>query len=137
MIRNHIDRCFRTFEFRTPLFESANNCHKFLVIYLIIALGWIMFLREVSNWVKDTVLSILGQNSPRYIIRGVCFDDNRQGGIVVAKNSFGGKGRLQSIECFLAFRGPFKWHVFLGQIGKRSGKFTVPIDEPSIEVRKA
>ena len=60
MVTQYLDGKLRALKFRTPQFESFNNSTKFLVIYLVVALGRVVLAREVCDRVKQAVFTLLG-----------------------------------------------------------------------------
>ena len=75
----------KTFQFRTPLLECANDRKKFFVPNLIIQLCGLHRFREEGNRVPEVVdFMVLGEYGTDNSIRGICFYTGLKAQIVVS-----------------------------------------------------
>ena len=65
-----------SFNVVSPLLTGGNNCHKLLVMYLVIEFCCCKLPREESHRVESSLIILLVDACSKGIVRGVCFDIN-------------------------------------------------------------
>ena len=62
MVSEDLYRQVSVFKFRTPVFKTANNGQKFLIIDVVITFCWYHALVVKCHWVKNSLIVILRED---------------------------------------------------------------------------
>ncbi len=136
VICDHFNKVNKVFKLWSSFLESANNDHEFFIVDFVVTLDWVMFLRKVSNWMKNFIFIILKENVFEHIVWSIDFYHNLVIWIIMMKNNFKSEDFLKNVKCNLTFLKSDKEYIFSDETSERDSYSTIVIDESSIKVRE-
>ena len=135
VIRDNIDWRGGALKEVAPGFESFEDSKEFLVMDVVIPLGFGEGAGMESNGVDFTVIND-GENGGEGVVRSIRFHNERSIGTPLGENRSGGESFLKGVKSVLAFLSPSPLDILAGQAGEGNGDVGVSRDETTIEVGK-
>ena len=127
---------FSSFQVMTPMLHRLNYGEHFTIVDIVVALCRRALARPISDRVQ-TARVRLRNDTGQGQTRGISVERDRELGIEVTEDRFGGKEGLKAVEGFLRAGVPFEVLTLTEECGDRDDGSGIAFYEATIEVSKA
>ena len=111
MVSYDVDGIGGSFKLESSVLEYSYNNQQLLIVNLVVTFSGRIFPGEVRDRSKNAVVVVLRQNSYRYIVEGIYFNNDALLGVVVSEDDIEYKRSSKGIERLLVY-----WDLFLRSI---------------------